>query len=95
MESGWCPVAGLRSGSMKRRRDLDKHSCGKTIAPHEQTCAVALNMAPEERLTVTPLSVVFHTLYFNKGHHKNSFTPHASTLFAICSCFILLSLCNV
>lgn len=84
MESGWCPVAGLHSGSMKRHRDLDKHSCGKTIAPHEQTCAVALNMASQS----LP-SVLFHALYFNKGHHKNSFTPCVIMVFHFL-CHVLL-----
>lgn len=90
MDCGWCPVAGLHSGSMKRHRGLDKHSCGKTIAPHEQTCAVALNMASAGTPSVTPLRVLFHALYFNKGHHKNSFTPCVVMVFHFFAPFFMV-----
>lgn len=65
MEPGWCPVAGSRSGSVKRRRD--KHSCGETIAPHERTCAAALNAAQAgtPRGPAPPLRLVFVVVVFH------------------------------
>lgn len=92
MESGWCPVAGLHSGSMKRHRDLDKHSCGKTIAPHEQTCAVALNMASAGTPHSHSPRCSFMLSILIKDIIKTALHPVSlwfSTFFAMCSCFIL------
>lgn len=92
MDSGWCPVAGLHSGSMKRHRGLDKHSCGKTIAPHERTCAVALNMASAGTPQSLPSGCSFMLSILIKDIIKTALHPVSlwfSTFFAMCSCFIL------
>lgn len=45
-------------------------------------------------LTVTPLRLLFHALYFNKGHHKSSFTPSCPYAFPLSLPCALASYCT-